>query len=123
MRLARIAGADGPRPVVQAGRYWREVVDPFADDLAYTGRDYPVDDVRLLAPVQPVVVVGLTHSGSRDDRASQPQAFTKSARTVTGPGGAVTVDDDLGQVNIETELAIVIRRSSRRLTADTALDA
>jgi 2-keto-4-pentenoate hydratase/2-oxohepta-3-ene-1,7-dioic acid hydratase in catechol pathway len=123
MRLARIAGDDGPRPVVQDGRYWREVVDPFADDLAYTGRDYPLDDVRLLAPVQPVVVVGLTHSGSRDDRPPQPQAFTKSARTVTGPGGAITVDDDLGQVNIETELAIVIRRSCRRLTVDTALDA
>ncbi len=123
MRIARIAGDEGPRPVVQHGRYWREVVDPFAADLTYTGLDHSVDGARLLAPVEPAVVVGLTHSGSRDGRPPQPQAFTKSARTVTGPGGAVTVDEDLGQVNIETELAIVIRRSCRRLTLDTALDA
>jgi hypothetical protein len=99
MRIARIAGDEGPRPVVQHGRYWREVVDPFAADLTYTGLDHPVDGARLLAPVEPAVVVGLTHSGSRDGRPPQPQAFTKSARTVTGPGGAVTVDEDLGQVN------------------------
>jgi 2-keto-4-pentenoate hydratase/2-oxohepta-3-ene-1,7-dioic acid hydratase in catechol pathway len=122
MRIARIATEDGPRPVVQDGHYWREVLDPFADNPAYTGRHHPVDATRLLAPVQPTVVVGLTHSGSRDDRAPHPQAFTKSARTVTGPGGVVAVDDDLGQVNIETELAIVIRRSCRRVTVDTALE-
>jgi len=123
MRIARVDTSEGPRPVVQDGQLWREVLDPFADDLSYTGREHPVDRARLLAPVRPTVVVGLTHSGSRDDRPAQPQAFTKSARTVTGPGGTIAVDDDLGQVNIETELAVVIRRSCRRLTVDTALDA
>ena len=42
---------------------------------------------------------------------------------MTGPGGVITVDGDLGQVNIETELAVVIGRSCRRLTTGTALDA
>lgn len=123
MRIARVATTDGPRPVVQDGQYWREVLDPFADEPVYTGRHHPVDGARLLAPVEPLVVVGLTHQGPRADRPTHPQAFTKSARTVTGPGEAITVDDDLGQVQVETELAVVIRRSCRRLTVDNALDA
>lgn len=124
MRIARIATDGGqPRPVVQDGPVWREVQDPYAATLTYTGHDHPVDGTRLLAPIQPTVVVGLTHPGPRHHRPPQPQAFTKSARTVTGPDGPITADDDLGQLQVETELAVVIRRSCRSLTAADALDA
>ena len=85
MRIAHIATDHGPRPVVQHGNRWREVADPFAAELAYTGTDHPVGAVRLLAPVQPTVVVGMAHNGSPAERTRPPQAFLKSARTVTGP--------------------------------------
>ena len=117
MRIARIATDHGPRPVVQHGDRWREVADPFAAELAYTGTDHPVGAVRLLAPVQPTVVVGMAHNGSPAERSRPPQAFLKSARTVTGPDTPVILDDHLGQVHVETELAVVIRRTSRNLTA------
>src|SRR6478752_2624729 len=118
MRIARIATDGGrPRPVVQDGPVWREVQDPYAATLNYTGHDHPVDGTRLLAPVQPTVVVGLTHPDPRHDRPPPPQAFTKSTRTVTGPDGTITADDDLGQLQAETELPVVIRRSCRSLTA------
>ena len=117
MRIARIATDHGPRPVVQHGNRWREVADPFAAELAYTGTDHPVGGVRLLAPVQPTVVVGMAHNGSPAERTRPPQAFLKSARTVTGPDTPVVLDDHLGQVHVETELAVVIRRTSRDLTA------
>ena len=32
MRIARIATDQGPRPVIQQGDRWAEVIDPFADD-------------------------------------------------------------------------------------------
>jgi hypothetical protein len=117
VRIARIATDHGPRPVVQHGNRWREVADPFAAELAYTGTDHPVGGVRLLAPVQPTVVVGMAHNGSPAERTRPPQAFLKSARTVTDPDTPVVLNDHLGQVHVETELAVVIRRTSRDLTA------
>ena len=117
MRIARITTDHGPRPVVQYGELWREVVDPFATDLAYTGIEHPVGAVRLLAPVKPTVVIGMAHNGSPAERSRPPQAFLKSARTVTDPDTPVHLNNHLGQIHIETELAVVIRRTSRNLVA------
>jgi len=62
-------------------------------------------------------VVGMAHNGSPAERTRPPQAFLKSARTVTDPDTPVVLNDHLGQVHVETELAVVIRRTSRDLTA------
>jgi 2-keto-4-pentenoate hydratase/2-oxohepta-3-ene-1,7-dioic acid hydratase in catechol pathway len=118
MRIARIATDHGPVSVVQQADRWAEVIDPFAEQLEYTGVHHPVGSATLLAPVQPLVIVGMAHNGAPGDRDLPRQAFIKSPRTVVGPGDAIVVDDDLGQVNIEGELAVVIRRTSRHLTAD-----
>jgi 2-keto-4-pentenoate hydratase/2-oxohepta-3-ene-1,7-dioic acid hydratase in catechol pathway len=117
VRIARITTDRGPRPVVQHGELWREVVDPFATDLVYTGIDHPVGAVRLLAPVHPTVVIGMAHNGSPAERSRPPQAFLKSVRTVTDPDAPIHLEGHLGQIHIETELAVVIRRTSRNLTA------
>jgi 2-keto-4-pentenoate hydratase/2-oxohepta-3-ene-1,7-dioic acid hydratase in catechol pathway len=118
MRIARITTDHGPVSVVQQADRWAEVFDPFADLLNCSGVDHPVAGATLLAPVQPLVVLGMAHNGAPGDRDLPRQAFSKSPRTVVGPGDTIVVDDDLGQVNIEGELAVVIRRTSRHLTAD-----
>lgn len=123
MRIARIATDHGPVPVVQQGLEWAEVADPFADNPVLTGPRYPVGSARLLAPVQPLVVLGMAHNGAHGDRDLPRQAFVKSPRTVIGPGDPIIVDDGLGQVNIEGELAVVIRRTSRHLSAEQVPDA
>ncbi len=123
MRIARIATAEGPRPVVAEGGDWVEIADPFADTLVQTGPRHPVSTATLLAPVQPLVVLGMAHNGAPGDRELPRQAFLKSPRTVIGPGESIVVDDDLGQVNIECELALVVRRHCRHLTADQVPDA
>jgi len=117
VRIARITTTYGPRSVVQEDNRWREIRDPFAGELEFTGVDHPIQGVRLLAPVQPTVVLGMAHNGSADQRVLPPQAFMKSARTVTGPGDPIQLNDHVGQVNVETELAVVIRRTCRNLTA------
>jgi 2-keto-4-pentenoate hydratase/2-oxohepta-3-ene-1,7-dioic acid hydratase in catechol pathway len=123
MRIARIATDHGPVSVVQQAFQWAEVLDPFADRLEYTGVHYPVATATLLAPVQPLVVLGMAHNGAPGDRELPRQAFSKSPRSIVGPGESIVVDDDLGQVNIEGELAVVIRRTSRHLTAEQVPDA
>jgi 2-keto-4-pentenoate hydratase/2-oxohepta-3-ene-1,7-dioic acid hydratase in catechol pathway len=123
MRIARIATAHGPVPVVQQGRQWAQVADPFAEHPVLTGASYPVASAGLLAPVQPLVVLGMAHNGAPGDRDRPRQAFLKSPRTVIGPDEPIIVDEDLGQVNIEGELAVVIRRTSRHLTAEQVPEA
>jgi 2-keto-4-pentenoate hydratase/2-oxohepta-3-ene-1,7-dioic acid hydratase in catechol pathway len=117
MRIARIAAPTGPRHVVQDTDRWLEIADPFAAQPRFTGNEYPVGTVRLLAPVQPMVVLGMAHNGP-GDRALPRQAFLKSPRTVVGPDDDILVDERLGQVNVEGELAVVIRRHCRNLTPD-----
>jgi 2-keto-4-pentenoate hydratase/2-oxohepta-3-ene-1,7-dioic acid hydratase in catechol pathway len=89
-----------------------------------TGARFPVASAPLLAPVQPLVVLGMAHNGAPGDRDLPRQAFLKSPRTVIGPGEPIVIDEDLGQVvNIEGELAVVIRRFCRHLAAEQVPDA
>lgn len=113
MRLARIDTPHGPRPVVADGDAWAVVEDLFADPVVRTGEVFPVAGTRLLAPVEPRVVLGMAHNGAPSDRDLPPEAFMKSARTVVGPGDEVHVDPAVGTVNAEGELVLVVGRRSR----------
>ncbi|MGH3639528.1 MAG: fumarylacetoacetate hydrolase family protein [Mycobacterium sp.] len=117
MRIARIATRTGQHHVVQDSDRWLEIVDPFATPPRFTGSEYPVGTARLLAPVEPLVVLGMAHNGP-GDRELPRQAFLKSPRTVIGPDDDILVDERLGQVNIEGELAVVIRHRCRNLTPE-----
>jgi 2-keto-4-pentenoate hydratase/2-oxohepta-3-ene-1,7-dioic acid hydratase in catechol pathway len=118
MRIARIDTDQGPIPVIEQDGRWAGVADPFAETPAFTGTSFPIEGTRLLAPVQPLVVLGMAHNGGPGDRDLPRQAFLKSPRTVVGPGDTIVVDPSLGQVNIEGELVVVIRRHCRHLTAE-----
>ena len=115
MRLARIATDTGPRPVCLRDGRWHEVADPYADTPAFTGPAHDLAGARLLAPAEPRVLLGMAHNGAPGDRDLSLQAFMKSTRTVIGPDDPIVVDEGLGQVNVEGELAVVIRRTCRRL--------
>ncbi|MFZ4893986.1 fumarylacetoacetate hydrolase family protein [Plantibacter sp. Mn2098] len=123
MRIARIATEAGPRSVVADGEHWHGVVDPFAPEPVRTGESWPISGAALLAPVVPTVVLGMAHNGAPGDRDLPPQAFQKSARTIVGPGDRIELDASLGTINIEGELAVVIRRTSRHLRAEDVADA
>lgn len=118
MRLARIQTPHGPRQVVQDGENWAVVKDLFALELERTGEVFPVQGATLLAPTQPLVVLGMAHNSGPEDRKLPPQAFSKSARSVVGPGAPVELDPTLGQINIEGELVVIMRKTSRRLTPE-----
>ena len=61
--------------VVQQADQWVEVIDPFAEKLEYAGVSYPVAGATMLAPVQPLVVLGMAHNGAPGDRDLPRQAF------------------------------------------------
>ena len=104
------------------------VEDGFADPPVRTGVTVPADEARLLAPCEPQVLVGIAHNktnafnqGNRD-HPLPIQAWHKSIRTVVGPGDAIHARRDVGTVNIEGELAVVIGRDTEGLTLDNAFD-
>ncbi len=120
MRLARIATPDGPRPVVERDGRWLGVVDLFDSPLEPTGESYPLEGAELLAPVEPLVVLGMAHNSGPADRALPASAFMKSARTVVGPGDPIVLDADAGRLKGECELTIVVGRECRKVTAEEA---
>ena len=115
-RIARIDTPAGPRPVAWRDKQWCGIRDPFAEVLHLTGHPFGTD-VRLLAPCEPRVILGMAHNGP-GDRQLPPQAFLKSARTAVGPGDTIRIDPRADTVNVEGELAVVIRRISRNLRPD-----
>ena len=127
MRVARIQTAAGPRfavakPGGDGTEVWAVVDDPFAATMVFTGETVAVASTPLLAPVDPRVVVGIAHNKTNNDHHLPIQAWHKSVRSVVASGAPVAIRTDIGQVNIEGELAVVIGKPARRLTMQNALD-
>ncbi len=98
---------------------------PFAepDDLRTAG-ELPLEEVELLAPVQPskIVCVGRNY---RDHAAElgnpmpeEPLLFLKAPSTVIGDGEVIELPELSQRVEHEGELAVVIGRRCRRLPPD-----
>lgn len=88
----------------------------------------PLEEAVLLAPVEPtkIVAVGLNY---RDHAAElgmaipeEPVLFMKPASSVVGPGADIVVPSSSAQVDYEAELAVVIGKRCRKVTADQAGD-
>ena len=90
-----------------------------------TGALYPVEAVRLLAPVLPskVVAIGRNYAEHARETGSVPPAepliFLKPSTAVIGPGDAIVRPDELSKrVDFEGELAIVFGRLCRDVPAE-----
>lgn len=120
MRIARIATADGPRYAVDADGQWAEILDPFATgEITRTGTIHPADGARLLAPVEPRVLLGFFQNTLSAGHGDLPTAaFFKSPYTVVGPGDPIMIDPALGAVKGEVELAVVVGKTCRFLASE-----
>jgi 2-keto-4-pentenoate hydratase/2-oxohepta-3-ene-1,7-dioic acid hydratase in catechol pathway len=121
MRLCRFdAGADPRQGIVDDGY----VVD--RDDPA---ERHPLEEVRLLAPVQPrkFLAIGLNyadHIAESGMEAPQfPVFFNKQVTCVVGPEDDVHMPRVSNLLDYEGELAVVIGTRCRHVTADRAHEA
>jgi 2-keto-4-pentenoate hydratase/2-oxohepta-3-ene-1,7-dioic acid hydratase in catechol pathway len=99
----------------------------FLDEVAFSGVEYDIDEVRLLAPVKPgkVIAVGLNyldHIKEFGDRPvpENPTLFVKLTNTVIGPGDEIILPKGYKRVDFEAELAVVISDYCYKVTADEA---
>jgi 2-keto-4-pentenoate hydratase/2-oxohepta-3-ene-1,7-dioic acid hydratase in catechol pathway len=86
-------------------------------------------DVEPLAPIDPpgqLICVGLNyhdHAEEQDEEVPEkPLLFGKSPRSVANPGEPIVHPEAIDQVDYEVELAIVIGRTARNVSADEAAE-
>lgn len=132
MRLGRIASPDGVAFVSIEG----EGKDQIAKEIAehpfgtptFTGRSWPVADVRLLAPIlaSKVICIGKNYADHVAEMGGSapedPVIFMKPSTSIVGPGAPIVLPPTSDEVHYEGELALVIGRPCKDVPAAKALD-
>src|SRR6476661_1045722 len=113
-----------------AGRTWTVVESPFPGSRANAnsahrkgwepGAEVSERSFTFLAPSVPANVLGMAHNTGQAGRDLPPQAFHKAATSVIGPGEAIELPAGIGLVEPEAELAVVVGRTVKNLTLETA---
>lgn len=104
---------------------------PFGD-VAVTGQRHPLSRVRLLAPILPskVVAIGKNYADHIAEMAAtsptpvppaNPLIFIKPSTSVIGEGDSIRLPPSSQEVHLEGELAAVIGRPARNVSAAEAL--
>lgn len=92
----------------------------------YTGRRWPLADVRLLAPILPtkVIAVGRNYAAhaaeSGNEVPASPMIFLKPSTSVIGPNVPIKLPPSSSRVDFEGELAVVIGQPVKNVSASRA---
>jgi 2-keto-4-pentenoate hydratase/2-oxohepta-3-ene-1,7-dioic acid hydratase in catechol pathway len=98
------------------------------DGITYTGDAYAPESVKLLAPAEPrkIVAVGLNYAGHakemRETLLENPILFIKPGTAVLAPGESIVIPSVSQRVDYEAELAVVIGKTCKNATIETAKD-
>ncbi|MFE0021634.1 fumarylacetoacetate hydrolase family protein [Amycolatopsis sp. NPDC059021] len=130
MRLARIAHPAGVAfASIEGDGDDAQVLEiaehPFGQPN-FTGKRWPLADVRLLAPILPskVIAVGRNYAKHAAELGNEvpaaPMLFIKPSTTVIGPNAPIRRPADVGRVDFEGELAVVIGQPVKNVKAAQA---
>ncbi len=101
--------------------------DPF-DSLKPAGKEFPLDEVKLLVPCVPskVVAIGLNYRSHAEETKNpipaNPIIFLKPLTSLVGPEEDIVLPADSTRVDYECELAIVMKKKARHVSKKEALD-
>lgn len=113
---------------VLEGRAIRQLSSHFFADPRPTGTTVTLDEVRLLAPLDPnrvSKVIGAAANTVTPELASvaaaaHPRLFAKMPTSITGPGGGVEVPEESTLLVHEAELVVVIGKPARHVSVAAA---
>ncbi|PKQ28491.1 MAG: hypothetical protein CVT63_02490 [Candidatus Anoxymicrobium japonicum] len=127
MRLVRYSHKDR----IGYGIYSADCVQPVAwapyDGAVESREKLAADDITLLAPVEPTKIIGIglnyrDHANELKMKvADEPTIFLKAPSAVIGPGGVIRYPGRSRKVDYEAELAVVIGKETRDVSALDAL--
>ncbi|MEV4318347.1 fumarylacetoacetate hydrolase family protein [Actinocrispum sp. NPDC049592] len=130
MRIARIAHSEGFAYAALGEADGQEVALEIAEQPfvkpSFSGRRWPLADVRLLAPVLPtkVVCIGKNYADHAREMGGEPPAdpviFIKPSTSVIGPNAPIKLPADSSRVDFEGELAVVIGQPCKDVPAEKA---
>ena len=98
------------------------------DSVSFAGREYPLEEVDVLAPTDPskVVCIGLNYADhaaeSNAEIPDRPLIFLKGPNAVAGHGDRLTLPADKDEIEYEAELGVVIDRQCKHVDATDAED-
>jgi 2-keto-4-pentenoate hydratase/2-oxohepta-3-ene-1,7-dioic acid hydratase in catechol pathway len=99
------------------------------ETLAAGGTSFALEDVKLLAPLTPPIILnsGQNYWDHRDEKPpvdqKDPEFFLKAPLAVIGPGDPVILDPVVTKkLDYEVELAVVIGKPGRHIPVEHALD-
>ncbi|MFD0670150.1 fumarylacetoacetate hydrolase family protein [Cohnella sp. GCM10027633] len=128
MRFVRFVGIDGiPRKAVEENGKLRETEGDWFGGWAPTGRDYDADEIKLLSPIQPNILIGIANNYAPPgqpvpDCPELPLFFLKPGSTVIGPEIPIRLPPSLQEVKFEAELVAIIGKEARNVEESEALD-
>lgn len=100
---------------------------PF-ENIVYSGNEFKIDDVEILAPSEPskIVAVGLNyakHAGElKEKMVDNPIIFLKPSTSVIANQQEIRYPSMAGRVDYEAELAVVIGKVCKAVSIESALD-
>lgn len=128
--VTRYVTTDGPRfGIVEDGMIYSLSTDPFhtvtlqAEDLIG-----PAEDILLAPPVTPtkIMCIGgnyVAHAKEHNSPVPEnPMLFFKPPSALTGFDTPIVLPPDVGRVDLEAELAVVIGKQAHKVSRDEALD-
>jgi 2-keto-4-pentenoate hydratase/2-oxohepta-3-ene-1,7-dioic acid hydratase in catechol pathway len=101
------------------------VGEPFGD-LEFSGEELELGAVELLAPVMPskVVCIGMNYSDHAAEIAievpEEPLIFFKPSSAIIASGQTIVLPHQSNQVELECELAVVVKKVSKNVSVDQA---
>ncbi|NLG54821.1 MAG: fumarylacetoacetate hydrolase family protein [Rhodococcus sp.] len=131
MRLGRVASPDGVAFVSIEGETdltAKEIAEHPFGTPTFTGRSWPLADVRLLAPIlaTKIIAVGKNYAAHAAEMGGEapedPVIFLKPSTSIIGPGAAIMTPKSSAEVHYEGELAVVIGRPCKDVPAAKAFD-
>ncbi|MFI1237261.1 fumarylacetoacetate hydrolase family protein [Nocardia salmonicida] len=130
MRLGRVASPDGVAFVSIEGdgsdAVAKEIAEHPFGSPTFTGRSWPLADIRLLAPIlaSKVICIGKNYAAHAAEMGGvapvDPVIFIKPNTSIIGPNASIILPPSSSQVDFEGELAVVIGRPCKDVSAAKA---
>lgn len=112
----------------EGGQVAREIAEHPFGEPTFTGRSWPLNQTRLLAPIlaSKIVAIGKNYAEHAAEMApegeapSDPVIFMKPSTSIIGPGVPIVRPPSAERVDYEGELAVVIGRPCKDVKAAQA---
>ena len=124
MKIVRFAWGDTPLYGILEGDTIHSVRGDIFGKFSHGKQKCHLSDVKLLAPVQPSIVVGTALNYRVKDRpkTDAPLFFTKPPMSVIGPGASIVLPSLSKETGGGPELAVVIGRTAKNVSESEALN-